>query len=55
MLGLSGTYGIFGVLFANKSGAFRRAIQSVHQRRGTQPTVTLSTQPINGTSRDRRV
>ena len=55
MLALSGTYAIFGVLFANQSGAFRRVIQFFCRRRGAQPTVTLLTPAINDISRDRRV
>ena len=57
MLALSGTYAIFGALFANQSGAFRRAIQFFGRHQGTQPTVTLLMPPmsINDISRDRRV
>ena len=51
MLGLSGIYTIFGVLFANRTGAFRRAIQYFRQRRISAPTVTIIEPVINDISR----
>lgn len=42
MFALTGTYAIFGVFFAHKSGAFRRAIQICCPcRENDQPAIVL--------------
>lgn len=45
MFALTGTYAIFGVFFAHKTGAFRRAIQLCCSCRenGEQPVIVLPT------------
>lgn len=54
MLALSGTYAVFGVLFAYRTGAFRRAIQFFRRRRESQPTVAFLEPTINDISQTER-